>query len=136
MVERKPNPTDAKTYYQTGNDYYEKGDYDKGIENYNMAILLNPVFSEAYFNRALSYYQLKNFDAENTQLLLSLDSASLEDNPRMNRQDRHLPISWAKSYGKGRVFYTALGDWEATWRNPDYQTHLLKGIQWAMRHVE
>ncbi len=62
MVERKPNPTDAKTYYQQGNDYYEKGDYDKAIENYNMAILLNPVFSEAYFNRALSYYQLKNFD--------------------------------------------------------------------------
>ncbi len=54
MAGRKPNPMDAKTYYQTGNDYYEKGDYEKAIENYNMAILLNPVFSEAYFNRALS----------------------------------------------------------------------------------
>ncbi len=62
MAGRKPNPMDAKTYYQTGNDYYEKGEYEKAIENYNMAILLNPVFSEAYFNRALSYYQLKNFD--------------------------------------------------------------------------
>ena len=62
MVVRKPNPTDAKTYYQAGNDYYEKGEYDKAIENYNMAVLLNPVFSEAYFNRALSYYQLKNFE--------------------------------------------------------------------------
>jgi len=62
MVVRKPNPTDAKTYYQAGNDYYERGEYDKAIENYNMAVLLNPVFSEAYFNRALSYYQLKNFE--------------------------------------------------------------------------
>ena len=62
MAAKKPNPTDAKTYYQMGNEYYERGDYDRAIENYNMAILLNPVFSEAYFNRALAYYQLKNFD--------------------------------------------------------------------------
>jgi len=62
MAAKKPNPTDAKTYYQLGNEYYERGDYDRAIENYNMAILLNPVFSEAYFNRALAYYQLKNFD--------------------------------------------------------------------------
>ena len=62
MAAKKPSPTDAKTYYQLGNEYYEKGDYDRAIENYNMAILLNPVFSEAYFNRALGYYQLKNFD--------------------------------------------------------------------------
>jgi type 1 glutamine amidotransferase len=88
------------------------------------------------FEIADDIYQFKNFDAENTQLLLSLDSTSLEDNPRMNRQDKHLPVSWARSYGTGRVFYTALGDWEATWKNQDYQTHLLKGIQWAMRDVK
>ena len=88
------------------------------------------------FEIADDIYQFKNFDPDNTQLLLSLDPASLEDNPRMNRQDRHLPISWARSHGVGRVFYTALGDWEATWKNPDYQTHLLKGIQWAMREVK
>jgi SpoVK/Ycf46/Vps4 family AAA+-type ATPase len=56
------NPIDARTYYQIGNDYYEQGDYEKAIENYNMAILLNPVFSEAYFNRALCHYHLKNYD--------------------------------------------------------------------------
>ncbi len=61
MIKRK-GPTDARAYYEMGNEYYERGDYDKAIENYNMAILLNPVFSEAYFNRALSYYQLKNYD--------------------------------------------------------------------------
>jgi type 1 glutamine amidotransferase len=88
------------------------------------------------FEIADDIYQFKNFDAENTQLLLSLDPASLDENPRMNRQDRHLPISWARSHGMGRVFYTALGDWEATWKNLDYQTHLLNGIQWAMRDVK
>lgn len=58
----KPNLTDAKTYYYRGNNYYEKGEYEKAIEAYNTAIILNPVFSEAYFNRALCYYNLKNFD--------------------------------------------------------------------------
>lgn len=58
----KPSPTDARTYYHKGNMLFEKGEYDKAIENYNMAIILNPTFSEAYFNRGLSYYNLKNFD--------------------------------------------------------------------------
>ncbi len=58
----KPSPTDARTYYHKGNNLFESGDFDKAIENYNMAIILNPTFSEAYFNRGLSYYNLKNFD--------------------------------------------------------------------------
>ena len=62
MAEKKPQLVDAMSYYQIANDFFEKGDYEKAIENYNMAILLNPVFSEAYFNRALCYYQLKNYD--------------------------------------------------------------------------
>lgn len=56
------SPTDSRTYYHRGNAYYEKGDFDKAIENYNMAIVLNPNFSEAYFNRGLSYYNKKDFD--------------------------------------------------------------------------
>ncbi|MGC9005931.1 MAG: tetratricopeptide repeat protein, partial [Candidatus Micrarchaeia archaeon] len=58
----KRTDVDARTYYQIGNEYYEKEDYEKAIENYNMAVLLNPLFSEAYFNRALCYYKLKEYD--------------------------------------------------------------------------
>jgi len=58
----KPSPTDARTYYHRGNTLYEKGDYDKAIEAYNTAIILNPTFSEAYSNRGLCQYNLKNFD--------------------------------------------------------------------------
>jgi transitional endoplasmic reticulum ATPase len=54
--------TDSRTYYHRGNDAYERGDYDKSIESYNMAIVLNPNFAEAYFNRGLSYYNKKNYD--------------------------------------------------------------------------
>ncbi len=56
------NDADPREYYFRGNEYYEKGDYDKAIENYNMAIILNPSFMEAYFNRGLCYYNKKDYD--------------------------------------------------------------------------
>jgi type 1 glutamine amidotransferase len=34
------------------------------------------------------------------------------------------------------VFYTALGDWEETWKDPRYRTHLIEGIRWAMAGPE
>jgi type 1 glutamine amidotransferase len=78
-------------------------------------------------------YQFKDFDRGNVQLLLSLDPASLDlTNPKVNRDDTDLPLSWAKSHGRGRVFYTALGDWEETWSDPRYREHLIGGIRWAM----
>jgi len=103
MAGRKPNPTDAKTYHQMGNDYYEKGDYDRAIENYNMAILLNPVFSEAYFNRALSYYQLKNFDK------------SVSDYTKAIELDPHNPIIYnnrGDAYYRKQDFQSAIKDYD------------------------
>jgi type 1 glutamine amidotransferase len=85
------------------------------------------------FEFADDIYQFKDFDRSKVQLLLSLDPASLDlTHPKMNRDDKDLPVAWAKSYGKGRVFYTALGDWEPTWKDPRYRTHLIKGMQWVM----
>jgi type 1 glutamine amidotransferase len=42
-------------------------------------------------------------------------------------------VAWVKTHGQGRVFYTALGDWEETWKNPAYRTHLIEGIRWTMQ---
>ncbi len=66
---------DAKRFYQMGNEYFEKGDYDKAIEYYTRAILLNPLFSEAYFARALCFYKLREYDkaAKDYQRALELD---------------------------------------------------------------
>jgi type 1 glutamine amidotransferase len=85
------------------------------------------------FEIADDIYQFKDFDHANVRLLLSLDPASLDlANPKVNRDDKHFPVSWSKSHGRGRVFYTALGDWEETWRDPRYRKHLIEGIRWAM----
>jgi len=82
-------------------------------------------------------YQFMNFDPSQVSLLLSMDPDSLDlTNPRVNRQDTHFPISWTRLHQEGRIFYTALGDWEPTWQNENYRTHLIQGIQWAMRRAQ
>ena len=81
-------------------------------------------------------YQFKHFDPTRSRLLLSLDPTSLDlAAPKMNRDDRILPVAWVRSHGKGRVFYTALGDWDATWQDPRYRLHLVQGILWAMKRT-
>ncbi|MFA5077212.1 MAG: AAA family ATPase [Candidatus Micrarchaeia archaeon] len=103
MDARKPNPVDARMYYQLGNDYYERGDYEKAIENYNTSILLNPIFSEAYFNRALSYYQLKNYDR------------SVSDYTKSAELDPNNPIIYnnrGDAYYKKQDFQSAIKDYD------------------------
>lgn len=121
---KKPNPIDAKTYYKLGNDYYEKGEYEKAIENYNMAILLNPIFSEAYFNRALSYYQLKNFEK------------SIADYTKSAELDPNNPIIYnnrGDAYYRKQDFNNAIKDYDkAITLNPDYlKAFYNRGLSYA-----
>ena len=64
----------------------------------------------------------------------------------------HYPVSWCRSYGQGRVFYTSLGHrediWDPSWMdrngsrsNPPsvavmFQKHILGGIYWAIGLAE
>jgi uncharacterized protein len=89
---------------------------------------------EKSFPFADDIYQFKDFDPTKVQLLLSMDPAHLDlTNPKVNQADKIVPLSWAKTFGTGRVFYTALGDWQPTWSDPRYRTHLTQGILWAMK---
>ncbi len=86
-------------------------------------------------------YQFRSFNAARVDSLLALDKHPNDKTPGF------YPIAWAKKYGKGRVFYTALGHREDIW-TPDtpanferknskevarqYQEHILGGIKWAL----
>lgn len=71
-------------------------------------------------------YDLR-YKPENLRVLVSLDmSASTPKEPL------HVPVSWVRDYGKGRVFYTNLGHNDATWKEPTFQKHLLQGIAWSL----
>jgi type 1 glutamine amidotransferase len=86
-------------------------------------------------------YQFKNYNPANVHELLVLDR-----NPQTG-VGGHFPVSWCKSYGTGRVFYTSIGhrediidadpDLKDRKNSPDisraYQAHILGGIEWALK---
>lgn len=46
--------------------------------------------------------------------------------------DHHEAYTWVKNYGKGKVFYTAYGHDERTWKNPSFLKLLENGVLWAV----
>lgn len=85
-------------------------------------------------------YEFKNYDTAKVHDLLDLDK-----HPQ-NKEPGHFPVSWCKTVGKGKVFYTSLGHREDIIdADPDlkgrknpvetskaYQQHVLGGIEWAV----
>lgn len=45
--------------------------------------------------------------------------------------ERDEPVTWVRSHGEGRVFYTAYGHDERTWNNPAFQSLMERGIRWS-----
>jgi len=64
-------------------------------------------------------------------VLLSVEAAKAPESMTAERADGDYPVSWIKTHGEGRVFYTALGDNAATFADPAFLQHLLAGIQFA-----
>ncbi|MEQ9440644.1 MAG: ThuA domain-containing protein [Cyclobacteriaceae bacterium] len=46
--------------------------------------------------------------------------------------DHHEPWTWTKTFGEGRVFYTAYGHDERTWNQPEFHDLMEAGILWAV----
>jgi type 1 glutamine amidotransferase len=46
------------------------------------------------------------------------------------------PATWARMYGKGRVFYTSLGHREDVWTSPLFQQIAFAGLAWALGNVD
>jgi uncharacterized protein len=79
------------------------------------------------------FYQTKDFSRQKIRVLASLDPASVDlKNPNVHRQDGDFPVAWAKSYGKGRVFYSCLGHATEAWDDPLLQQMYLEAIKWAL----
>jgi type 1 glutamine amidotransferase len=51
-------------------------------------------------------------------------------------QRPNYPMTWARAYGKGRVFYTSMGHREDVWGNPMYQGLLLGALGWAAGRLD
>ena len=79
-------------------------------------------------------YQIRDFDESGSRVLLRLDPASVDlTRDGVHRRSYGWPLAWTRSYGEGRVFYTALGHEAGVWRDSRYQWLLLNAINWAAR---
>jgi type 1 glutamine amidotransferase len=78
------------------------------------------------------FYQPKEFSRENSRVLLRLDVSKLPASENLHRTDGDFPLAWARTYGKGRVFYSTFGHAASTWDNRDVQQMYLEAIRWAL----
>jgi type 1 glutamine amidotransferase len=92
----------------------------------------------AFLGNALPFedeiYQISDFDYRGSRVLLRLDPSSVDlGKPGVHQRFYGWPLAWKRFYGKGRVFYTALGHEASIWRNPRYQRLLTNAILWSMQ---
>lgn len=98
-------------------------------------------FKEPNFVVTEEVYQVKEpYSRDKLRVLLSIDTSKttipVDLIKEIHRDDNDFGISWIKSYGKGRVFYCALGHHHELYWNPVYLQHLLDGIQFVMGDLE
>ena len=86
-----------KEHLTKGNEYFDKGMYDKAIEEFNKAIEINPNDANAYNNRGFAYGMIGNLD----QAIEDYNKA-IEINPKLAEayHDRGVAYFGKKEYDK------------------------------------
>jgi type 1 glutamine amidotransferase len=80
------------------------------------------------------WYALKDMP-EDLHVILVQVTEGMKSGPRKEYDRPNYPATWARAYGKGRVFYTSMGHREDVWENPMYQGLLLGALAWATGRV-
>jgi type 1 glutamine amidotransferase len=91
---------------------------------------LEGVQSPVSFNE--EWYSLKDF-ATDMHVIGTVDTSMLKNECY---QRRPYPVVWARMNGKGRVFFTALGDRPENWENAFHLNLLAGGIRWSLGQVK
>jgi len=55
--------------------------------------------------------------------------------PQIRRTDNDYAMAWVREYGKGRVFYTALGHGDNVWKDPRFQNMVINAVKWSTGEV-
>ena len=72
-------------------------------------------------------YQYKNWQPEKVHVLMSLNMEKC--NPK---KPYHVPLSWVKDWGKGKVYFTNLGHNDSTWTDKRFLDSVEGGVRWVM----
>jgi type 1 glutamine amidotransferase len=85
----------------------------------------------ATVNIADEFYQPRAFSREKARVLLRLDVSKMPPNAEYHGSG-DMPLAWAKTYGKGRVFYASFAHDAATWENREIRQMYFEAIKWAL----
>ncbi len=77
------------------------------------------------------WYSLKDF-TNDIHVLTVMDAPSMDG---VEYQRPPYPNTWARTEGKGRVWYTSMGHREDIWTNELFQKVLVGGVRWALGEV-
>jgi len=77
------------------------------------------------------------YSRERLRILLSVDTDKTDMDPKRRflperAADKDFGIAWIKPYGRGRIFYNALGHTPEVFSDPKLLQHFLSGIQYAL----
>lgn len=100
---------------------------------------LNAAFDGKGFWHRDEVYQYKPetfVGTDKLRILVSLDMTKKEVSGRIKDGPREVPVSWVRTAGDGRVFYTNFGHNNETFSNPAMVLHMLDGIQYAIGDLE
>ena len=78
------------------------------------------------------WYRFKNI-APDMQVILVQETSGMEP---MYTERKPYPMTWARTQGKGRVFYTSMGHREDVWTSDVFHQVVLGGLSWALRRVD
>jgi len=81
------------------------------------------------------WYALKNMP-DDLHVIMVQRTEGMKSGPAREYERPNFPMTWARNYGKGRVFYTSMGHREDVWDNSMYQGLLLGALAWATGQVE
>jgi type 1 glutamine amidotransferase len=77
------------------------------------------------------FYQPKDHSREKIDVMLRLDLSKVPANQSLHLSGDY-PLAWAKTYGKGRVFYGSFAHSSETWDNKDIQQMYFEAIKWSL----
>jgi type 1 glutamine amidotransferase len=90
----------------------------------------------ASFSFTDEFYQPREFSRASARVLLRLDVSKMPPHEDVRVPNGDLPLVWAKTVGRGRVFYSSLGHDAATWDDRDVAQMYFEAIKWALGLTE
>jgi uncharacterized protein len=82
----------------------------------------------ASFRLREEFYEFTSSPRARAHVLLRLDPSSVPDELRPD-----IPLAWTRRFGRGRVFYDALGHFPETWSDTRQRRLVAGGLRWALR---